>query len=74
MVSLDHPAFAIMHSSGTAIALAFDAAAGLTLPAVKVLVFTPDILSIVLSQRAIVSLDTALCGLMKLMNNLMSLS
>lgn len=60
-----------MHSTGTAIAFAFDAVAGLTL-AVKFVVSTPDMLNIILSQCAIVSFDTTACGLIKQMNTLSS--
>ncbi|MPC70836.1 hypothetical protein E2C01_065097 [Portunus trituberculatus] len=62
-----------MYISGTAIALAFDAAAGRTLPAFNTVVSIPDIQSIDFTHRAIVALDTASCGLLKLINNLESL-
>ncbi|MPC64886.1 hypothetical protein E2C01_059008 [Portunus trituberculatus] len=49
------PALAIIQETRTAMALALDVAAAQTLPAVNLVVSTPDLSSIVLIQRAMVS-------------------
>lgn len=62
-LGLDQPAFAIAHETGTATTPTFDAAASRTLPAENFDMSMPDMQSIDLAQRAIVSLETALWGL-----------
>ena len=59
-----------MQVTSTAAALAFDAAAGRTLPADDLETSMPDMQSIVRTQRVIVSLATDLWGFMKLMRSL----
>ena len=58
-------------SSGTSLALAFEAVAALVLCAVKVVLSIPGSLTS-LVQLEIMSRDTALCGRMKLINNCFS--
>ena len=56
----------MIHFMGTSLTLAFDAAAVEILPAINLEVSTPEIQSTSLTQWAIVSLKTALCGFTKL--------
>ena len=60
---------AMMTSTGTSFILALEVLAALMLWPVKTLVLIPASLSIVLVHREMVSLETALWGLTKLINN-----
>ena len=63
-----------MHDTGTAATLAFETAAGRTLPAEHIEVSMPDMQSLVLTQQAIVTLETHLWGILTQVKSLASLS
>jgi len=72
VVAEPHPAVASITSSGTSLSFALDEEAALVLWAVNWLVSIPADLSPDLVHLEIVSLETPLCGCMKLINSFLS--